>query len=88
MHELKSRGVSDVLVAVVDGLKGFPDAIEAVFPDATVQTCLVHLIRRSLAYASYKERRSSAEGAEDALSGTAGGRRGGGPGRLRGRCVG
>ena len=61
MHELKSRGVSDVLVAVVDGLKGFPDAIEAVFPDATVQTCLVHLIRRSLAYASYKERRSSAE---------------------------
>ena len=40
MHELKSRGVSDVLVAVVDGLKGFPDA--------TVQTCLVHLIKRSL----------------------------------------
>ena len=53
MHELKSRGVSDVLVAVVDGLKGFPDT--------TVQTCLVYLIRRSLAYASYKERRSSAE---------------------------
>ena len=38
MHELKSRGVSDVLVAVVDGLKGFQDAIEAVFPDATVQS--------------------------------------------------
>ena len=60
MNELKARGVSDVLIAVVDGLKGFPDAIEAVFPQATVQTCLVHLIRRSLAYVSYKERRALA----------------------------
>ena len=57
MNELKARGVGDVLIAVVDGLKGFPDAIEAVFPQATVQTCLVHLIRRSLAHVSYKERR-------------------------------
>ena len=57
MNELKARGVADVLVAVVDGLRGFPDAIEAVFPQATVQTCIVHLIRRSLAYASYKERK-------------------------------
>ena len=57
MNELKVRGVADVLIAVVDGLKGFPDAIEAVFPEAAVQTCIVHLIRRSLAYASYKERR-------------------------------
>lgn len=57
MNELKARGVADVLIAVVDGLKGFPDAIEAVFPEAAVQTCIVHLIRRSLAYASYKERR-------------------------------
>ena len=57
MNELKARGVADVLVAVVDGLKGFPDAIEAVFPQNTVQTCTVHLVRRSLAYASYKERR-------------------------------
>ena len=56
MNELKVRGVADVLIAVVDGLKGFPDAIEAVFPQATVQTCIVHLIRRSLAYVSYKER--------------------------------
>ena len=60
MNELKTRGVGDVLIAVVDGLKGFPDAIEAVFPQATVQTCLVHLIRRSLAYVSYKERRALA----------------------------
>ncbi len=57
MNELKARGVADVLIAVVDGLKGFPDAIEAAFPQATVQTCIVHLIRRSLAYVSYKERR-------------------------------
>ncbi|MYA41952.1 MAG: IS256 family transposase [Gemmatimonadetes bacterium] len=57
MNELKARGVMDVLIAVVDGLRGFPDAIEAVFPQATVQTCIMHLIRRSLAYASYRERR-------------------------------
>ncbi len=57
MNEFRARGVADVLIAVVDGLKGFPDAIEAVFPQATVQTCIVHLIRRSLAYASYQERR-------------------------------
>ena len=60
MNELKARGVADVLIAVVDGLKGFPGAIEAVFPQATVQTCIVHIIRRSLAYASYKERRGLA----------------------------
>ena len=49
MNELKARGVGDVLIAVVDGLKGFPEAVEAVFPQVTVQTCIVHLIRRSLA---------------------------------------
>ena len=45
MNELKNRGVEDVLIAVVDGLKGFPDAITAVFPQAQVQTCIVHLMR-------------------------------------------
>src|SRR3954465_15477091 len=45
MTELKNRGVDDVLIAVVDGLKGFPEAITAVFPEATVQTCIVHTIR-------------------------------------------
>src|ERR1700677_1840010 len=50
MNELKNRGVSDVLIAVVDGLKGFPEAIEAVFPQTIVQTCIVHLIRQSLRY--------------------------------------
>src|ERR671921_579764 len=57
MNELKNRGVEDVLIAVVDGLKGFPDAILAVFPDAVVQTCIVHLLRHSLDFVSYKDRR-------------------------------
>jgi putative transposase len=50
LSELKQRGVADILIACVDGLKGFPEAIEAVFPAATVQTCIVHLIRASLKY--------------------------------------
>jgi putative transposase len=54
MNELKNRGVEDVLVAVVDGLKGFPDAITAVFPQATVQTCIVHLLRHSLDFVSWR----------------------------------
>ncbi len=60
MAELKNRGVEDVLIAVVDGLKGFPDAIAAVFPQAQVQTCIVHLIRNSLDFVSYKDRRAVA----------------------------
>src|SRR6185312_2580029 len=58
MTELKNRGVEDILIAVVDGLKGFPDAITAVFPKAQVQTCIVHLIRNSLEFVSYKDRRA------------------------------
>ena len=45
MNNLRNRGVEDILIAVVDGLKGFPDAINAAFPEATVQTCIVHLVR-------------------------------------------
>ena len=60
MNELRNRGVEDVLIAVVDGLKGFPEAIEAVFPDATVQTCIVHLLRQSLAFVAYKDRKAMA----------------------------
>jgi putative transposase len=60
MNELKSRGVEDVLIAIVDGLKGFPEAITAVFPLAQVQTCVVHLIRHSLAFVSYKDRKAVA----------------------------
>jgi putative transposase len=60
MNELKNRGVEDVLIAIVDGLKGFPEAITAVFPEAQVQTCIVHLIRHSLAFVSYKDRKAVA----------------------------
>ena len=60
MTELKNRGVEDMLIAVVDGLKGFPDAITAVFPQAQVQTCIVHLIRNSLDFVSYKDRKAVA----------------------------
>jgi len=61
MTELKSRGTSDILIAVVDGLKGFPEAITAVFPDTVVQTCIVHLIRYSMQFASWKERKAIAK---------------------------
>src|SRR4249920_1899648 len=57
MNELKNRGVEDVLIAVVDGLKGFPEAITAVFPQATVQTCIVHLLRHSLDFVSWQDRK-------------------------------
>lgn len=62
MTELKNRGVGDILIAVVDGLRGFPEAIESVFPEAEVQTCIVHLIRYSMQFASWKERKLIAQG--------------------------
>ena len=55
LTELKQRGVRDILICCVDGLKGFPEAIEAVFPQTTVQTCIVHLIRHSLKYVPRRE---------------------------------
>lgn len=61
MNELKNRGLGDILIAVVDGLKGFPEAINAVFPDTIVQTCIVHLIRYSLNFCSFKDRRDVAK---------------------------
>ncbi|OOA68386.1 IS256 family transposase, partial [Burkholderia cenocepacia] len=60
VNDLKLRGVQDILIAVVDGLKGFPEAINTVFPETTVQTCIVHLIRNSLDFASWKDRKSVA----------------------------
>jgi putative transposase len=75
MNELKNRGVEDVLIAVVDGLKGFPEAIAAVFPEATVQTCIVHLLRQSLAFVAYKDRKAVAAALRDiyrAVDATAG----------------
>jgi putative transposase len=80
MNELRNRGVEDVLLAVVDGLKGFPDAITAVFPETIVQTCIVHLLRNSMDFVSWKDRKNlasalkevyrapSAEAAEKALT--------------------
>ena len=78
-NDLKTRGVNDILIAVTDGLTGMPTALEAVFPRTTLQTCIVHLIRNSLDYASWKDRKplaaalrpiytaASAEAAEAAL---------------------
>src|SRR3954470_19799024 len=75
MNELRNRGVEDVLLAVVDGLKGFPEAILAVFPEATVQTCIIHLLRHSLDFVSYKDRRlvaAALKGIYRAVDATAG----------------
>ena len=57
LTELENRGVQDMLIASVDGLTGFPDAIESVFPEAQVQLCIVHMVRGSLRYVSWKERK-------------------------------
>ncbi|ABE63568.1 transposase, mutator type [Nitrobacter hamburgensis X14] len=65
MNELKNRGVDDILLAVVDGLKGFPDAITAVFPEAVVQTCIVHLLRNSMDFVSWKDRKGLATALKD-----------------------
>jgi len=59
-NDLKTRGVNDILIAVTDGLKGMAEALAAVFPATTLQTCIVHLIRNSLDYASWKDRRELA----------------------------
>ena len=60
LNDLGRRGVADVLIACVDGLKGLPEAIEAAFPQAWVQTCIVHLIRASLRYVNYRDQRKVA----------------------------
>ena len=61
MNNLRNRGVEDTLIAVVDGLKGFPDAINAAFPDTTVQTCIVHLVRHSLNFCGWKDHKNVAK---------------------------
>ena len=60
LNELKSRGVEDILICCVDGLNGFPEAINTVFPDTDVQQCIVHQIRNSLKFVSYKDRKAIA----------------------------
>ena len=57
LNELKNRGVEDILIAVVDGLKGFPEAIGVAYPDTVVQTCIVHLLRHCMEFASWKDRK-------------------------------
>jgi len=59
--ELRNRGVEDIYIACVDGLKGFPEAIESVYPKTEIQLCIVHMIRNSLKYVSYKERKDLAQ---------------------------
>jgi putative transposase len=61
LTELRNRGMKDVFIACVDGLKGFPEAIEAVYPQAQVQLCIVHLVRASLNYVSWTERKRVAQ---------------------------
>jgi putative transposase len=61
LTEIRNRGVQDLLIACVDGLKGFPEAIQAVYPKAEVQLCIVHLVRNSLAYVNWKERKAVAQ---------------------------
>jgi putative transposase len=77
LNDLRRRGVADVLICCVDGLKGFPEAIEATFPQAWVQTCVVHLIRASMRYVNYRDKKKvatalrpiyTAANAEDALN--------------------
>ena len=60
LTELKNRGVADIFIACVDGLKGFPEAIEAVYPHAAVQLCIVHMVRHSLNYVPWKMRKTVA----------------------------
>jgi putative transposase len=60
-NELKTRGCQDILIAVVDGLKGLAEAIGTAYPRTTVQTCIVHLIRNSLEYAGWKDRKDVAQ---------------------------
>ena len=88
MNELRNRGVEDILVAVVDGLKGFPEAILAAFPQTTVQTCIVHLLRHSLEFVSYKDRKAVATALNDIYRARSRRRRRGGAGGLRGRPLG
>ena len=87
-NDLKTRGINDILIAVTDGLKGMPEALAAVFPATTLQTCIVHLIRNSLDYASWKGSQAAGRSHSADIHGS---QRRGGRGRtsgLRARPVG
>ena len=68
LTELRNRGVKDILIACVDGLKGFPEAIEAAYPAAQVQLCIVHLVRHSLNFVSWKQRKEMANDLKEIYS--------------------
>ena len=57
-NELKNRGVEDILIVCIDGLKGFPDAVHTVFPQTRIQLCIIHQIRSTIKYVSYKDQRA------------------------------
>lgn len=67
---MKNRGVRDILIACVDGLKGFPEAIEATFPQTQVQLCIVHLVRHSLNFVSWKQRKEVANNLKNIYNAT------------------
>jgi putative transposase len=68
LTELRNRGVKDILIACVDGLKGFPEAIEAAYPAAQVQLCIVHLVRHSRNFVSWKQRKEMADDLKEIYS--------------------
>ena len=58
LTELKNRGLNDILIACVDGLKGFPDAINTIYPEARIRLCIVHVVRNSLRFVSWKDNKA------------------------------
>ena len=62
LTELKSRGIHYILIACVDGLKGFPDAINTVFPQTRIQLCIVHMVRNALKYVNWKDYKAVTQG--------------------------
>lgn len=70
MTELLNRGVQDIFIACVDGLKGFPEAIETVFPQTHIQLCIIHLLRNSLKYVSWKEHKEVAANLKEVYGAT------------------
>ena len=62
LTELQNRGLKDILIACVDGLKGFPDAISAVYPQTQIQLCIVHMVRNSMKFVPYKDYKAVATG--------------------------
>ncbi|SUC44873.1 Transposase and inactivated derivatives [Providencia stuartii] len=68
LTELKNRGVQDILIACVDGLKGFPEAINSVYPQTQIQLCIIHMVRNSLKYVSWKDYKAVTAGLKNGLS--------------------